>query len=407
MAVAFAFDASRARLPVARVAFFERKAQLEWEPEVIAPGLQVSPILYPPERGLQAARSQAFDGLHGFLADSLPEGWGRLLVRRKLSKLGVDLDALTPLDRLALVGDQGRGALTFEPATAPADDVQTLDLDELAAASAEILKGQDDALAGTLTELANASGGARPKIQVGFDANGAISVSDGEVAPGHEAWIVKFRANEDPLDIGPIEAAYAAMAQAAGLDLSAFRLLDAKSGPGYFATRRFDRPAPGLRLHMISLAGAIEAHPSLPSSYDVFLRATQAITRHSGDVQSAFRRMVFNVLACNRDDHTRQHSFLMSPAGNWRLAPAYDLTFSPGPGGEHYLDISGEGRRPTRDHARALGRRHGLSERSMAEIIESVRAAVADWSEFAEAAGVMAASRQMIAAAHETVRSYF
>lgn len=407
LTVVLAFDASQARLPVARVAFADRTAQLEWAPETIAARLAVSPILYPPERGLQAARSREFDGLHGFLADSLPEGWGHLLMRRKLSKLGISLDALTPLDRLALVGGQGRGALIFEPATTPADDVQTLDLDELALAAAEILKGEEDVLADTLADLAGASGGARPKIHVGFDAKGGISVSEGEAAPGHEAWIVKFRANEDPLDIGPIEAAYAAMALAAGLDLSAFRLLAAKSGPGYFATRRFDRPAPGLRLHMVSLSGAIEARASLPSSYDVFLRATQAITRHAGDVSSAFRRMVFNVLACNRDDHTRQHSFLMSPAGDWRLAPAYDLTFSPGPGGEHYLDIEGEGRRPTGDHVRALGRRHGLSDRLMAEVIESVRAAIADWPAFAEAAGVTAASRNLIAAAHEDVRGYF
>ena len=117
--------------------------------------------------------------------------------------------------------------------------------------------------------------------------------------------------------------------------------------------------------------------------------------------------MVFNVLAYNRDDHTRQHSFLLSPAGQWRLAPAYDLTFSPGPGGEHYLDIEGEGRRPTGDHVRALGGRHGLSDRLMGEIIESVAAAVADWSAFAEAVGVTAASRKMIAAAHDDVRDYF
>lgn len=105
--------------------------------------------------------------------------------------------------------------------------------------------------------------------------------------------------------------------------------------------------------------------------------------------------------------HTRQHSFLMSPAGDWRLAPAYDLTFSPGPGGEHYLDIEGEGRRPTRDHVRTLGRRHGLSDRLISEITESVRAAVADWPVFAKATGVTAASQKMIAAAHEDVRGYF
>jgi serine/threonine-protein kinase HipA len=405
--VALAFDAAKPRLPVARLAMADRVAQLEWEEPVIAAGLPVSPLLYPPERGLQAARSREFEGLHGFLADSLPEGWGQLLMRRRLSKLGVNIDTLTPLERLALVGDQGRGALVFEPATAPPDDIESLDLDELAAASAEILAGEDGALADTLAGLAGASGGARPKIHVGFDGDGAISVSDGEIAPGHEAWIVKFPAKEDPIDIGPIEAAYAAMALAAGLNLSAHRLIPANAGPGYFATRRFDRPAPGLRLHMVSLSGAIEARASLPSSYDTFLRATHAITRHAEDVAAAFRRMVFNVLACNRDDHTRQHSFLMSARGDWRLAPAYDLTFAAGPGGEHYLDIEGEGRHPTKDHVRSLGQRHGLSDRLIEEIIEAVRAAVAAWPRFARETGVTARSQKMITAAHEDVRSHF
>ena len=405
--VALAFDAAKARLPVARLAMADRVAQLEWADPVITARLPVSPLLYPPERGLHAARSREFDGLHGFLADSLPEGWGQLLMRRRLSKLGVNIDTLTPLERLALVGDQGRGARVFEPATAPPAEIESLDLDELAVASAKLLQGEDGALADTLAALAGASGGARPKIHVGFDRAGAISVSDGETAPGHEAWIVKFRANEDPVDVGPIEAAYAAMALAAGLNLSAHRLLPAKTGPGYFATRRFDRPAPGLRLHMVSLSGAIEAHGSLPSSYDTFLRATHAITRHADDVVAVFRRMVFNVLACNRDDHTRQHSFLMSERGDWRLAPAYDLTFAAGPGGEHYLDIAGEGRHPTRGHVRILGLRYGLSDQLIEEITEVVGDAVAAWPKFAAAMGVTGQSQKMIAEAHQDVLSRF
>jgi len=405
--VALAFDAAKPRLPVARLAMADRVAQLEWEEPVIAAGLPVSPLLYPPERGLQAARSREFEGLHGFLADSLPEGWGQLLMRRRLSKLGVNIDTLTPLERLALVGDQGRGALVFEPATAPPDDIESLNLDELAAASAEILAGEDGALADTLAGLAGASGGARPKIHVGFDGDGAISVSDGEIAPGHEAWIVKFPAKEDPIDIGPIEAAYAAMALAAGLNLSAHRLIPAKAGPGYFATRRFDRPAPGLRLHMVSLSGAIEARASLPSSYDTFLRATHAITRHAEDVAAAFRRMVFNVLACNRDDHTRQHAYLMDAAGEWRLAPAFDLTYAPGPGGEHYLDIEGEGRHPTRAQVSSLGKRHGLDAKRVALVIEEVAGAIADWPNQAKSVGVTKGSAKIVREAHARVLSDF
>ena len=407
LTASLSFEEDQALLSVGRLAMAGGLAQLEWSPELIAAPMPVSGLLYPPEPGLHPARGRDFDGLHGFLADSLPEGWGYLVMRRRLSKLGVAIETLSALDRLALVGDHGRGALTYRPATAPPPEVDSLDLDALAAESTAILAGHEGELADTLATLAGGSGGARPKVHVGFDAGGNISVSDGETAAGHEAWIVKFGATNDPPDIGPIEAAYAAMALAAGLDMAPYRLLPSNTGPGYFATRRFDRPAPGKRLHMVSLSGAVEVPWRTPASYDLFLRATQAITRHADDLHAAFRRMVFTVLASNRDDHTRQHSYLMDQAGQWRLAPAYDLTYSAGPGGEHYLDLEGEGRNPTREHALALGRRHSLPDRLIHTTIDEVRAAVADWPRFADEAGVSKASRAEIATAHQAVAQRF
>lgn len=375
--------------PVGRVVMAGPRAVLEWADALLATGSAVSPLLYPLDRGLIEARGRAFDGLHGFLADSLPEGWGALLMRRRLERLGARWETLDPVDRLALVGEAGRGALVFAPATTPPADVATLDLAELAAQSRSILLGEDASLADTLATLGGASGGARPKVHLGFGPDGRISIDDGESAPGFERWIVKFPALNDPVDIGPIEQAYATMARAAGIAMAETRLLPAANGPGYFATRRFDRPAPGRRLHMLSLAGAVEAPPHLPSlDYDGFLRATLAITRDARAVEEAFRRMVFNVLACNRDDHTRQHSYLMDAVGQWRLAPAYDLTFSLGPGGEHYLAVAGEGRAPTRAHVEQIGRTHGIAARRVAEIIDTVKAAVGDWLAHARDAGV-------------------
>jgi serine/threonine-protein kinase HipA len=379
-------------------------AQLEWSRDVISRALPVSPLYYPPEPGLMAARTRSSDGLHGFLADSLPDGWGYLLMRKRLAKLGVDIATLSPLERLALVGDRGRGALVYKPATTPADDVNMLDLDALAHDATALLTGEESRLADTLAGLAGGSGGARPKVHVGFDGQGHISVGDGEMEAGYAAWLVKFRAPADPIDIGPIEEAYACMAEAAGLSLSPHRLLPAKSGSGYFATRRFDRPDGGGRLHMVSLAGAIEAPSDAPSSYDLFLRATRAITRRADDVAATFRRMVFNVLACNRDDHTRQHAYLMGPSGEWRLAPAFDLTYAPGPGGEHYLDIEGEGRRPTQAQVTSLGRKHGLDAK---RVIEEVSAAVTGWKIHAKTAGVSGESTQTIQTALNQVSSDF
>lgn len=407
LTVNLTFDQDQPSLPTARLAMAQGLAQLEWSPEILASRLPVSGLNYPPEPGLHAARRREFDGLHGFLADSLPDAWGAFVTRRRLAKLGVRIEDLSPLDRLALVGRQGRGAMTFLPQTAPAPEVETLDLDVLAAEALAMLAGDESQLAATLATLANGSGGARPKIHVGFDPSGAISIAEGEAATGHTAWIIKFAAPNDLPDIGPIEAAYASMAKAAGVEMAQHRLLPAKSGPGYFAARRFDRPEPGRRLHMLSLGGAIETPWTQPSSYDLFLRATLAITRHAGDVAAAFRRMVFNVLASNRDDHVRQHSYLMDAAGIWRLAPAYDLTYSAGPGGEHYLDIEGEGRRPTRAHVTALGKRHGLDKAAVDAIIDEVAAALADWPGLADEAGVTKASKTDIAAAHAAVSEGF
>lgn len=408
LSLALAFDAAKPPMPAGRVAMDGGLAQLEWSREVLAARLPVAALYYPPEPGLQAARGRAFDGLQGFLADSLPEGWGRRLMRRRLEKLGVDLASLSALDQLALVGRHGRGALVYEPATTPAEDVKTLDLDALAVEAAAILAGEAGTLADTLADLAGGSGGARPKVHVGFNAEGQVSVGEGELPAGFTPWLVKFRAPNDPDDIGPIEEAYAQMAEAAGLVMSEHRLIPARQGPGYFATRRFDRTDGGARLHMVSLAGAVEA-PAEPGivSYDTFLRATQAITRRKPDVEAAFRRMVFNVLASNRDDHTRQHAFLMDAGGDWRLAPAYDLTYAPGPGGEHYLDIEGEGRHPTRAHVLRLGARHGLDAKEVTRMVEDVRAAVARWPAFGDAAGVTKASASEIAAAHARVWAVF
>jgi serine/threonine-protein kinase HipA len=400
------FDDST-RLSAARLAMDKGIAQLEWSIDIMDRRLAISPLNYPPEPGLHAANGRTFNGLHGFLSDSLPEQWGYVVLRRRLAKLGVDIASLSPLDLLALVGSQGRGALSFEPATTPPDDANALDLDALAADSLLLLVGEEAGLADTLATLGGGSGGARPKVQIGFDGKGKVSVGTNNVAPGQEAWIVKFRAPSDPVDVGPIEEAYAIMAEAAGLTVSEHRLIKAKKGPGYFATCRFDRLSGGVRLHMVSFAGAIEAHPDIPSSYDLLLRATRAITRRMDDVTAVFQRMVFNILAHNRDDHTRQHAYLMSRTGEWRLAPAFDLTYAAGPGGEHYLDVEGEGRRPTRAHVLKLAKRHGIADKNVAAIVEHVRAAVTDWPKFAKSAGVSAASMKAIGAAHSQVWADF
>ena len=181
------------------------------------------------------------------------------------------------------------------------------------------------------------------------------------------------------------------MASSAGIAVAPWRLLPSRTGPGHFASQRFDRDADG-SLHLHSLAGLLEADPDGASvSYRQFLRVTQYLTRDVREVEAAFRRMAFNVVAHNRDDHARNHAFLMNASGEWRLAPAFDLTFSPGPGGEHYLAIDGEGRRPTRMNLLAEGKAAGLPAKRLEAILGEVVAAVDQWPKQAAEAGITSA----------------
>ena len=394
-------------MPVGRLAMANGLAQLEWSAEAIAAGQGISPVHYPLEPGLIAARSRDFDGLHAFLADSLPDAWGTLLLRRRLAKLGHRFEDLNAADRLALVGRRGRGALVFRPETLNEGDAANIDLDQLADEAQHVMLGEEGNLDELLAQLGGGSGGARPKVHISFAPDGSFRAGDEMTGEGTSEWIVKFPALTDPPDIGPIEEAYARMARGAGIVMAETRLIESTTGPGHFATRRFDRPSPGKRLHMVSLGGAVEASPHMPSlDYDGFLRATLSITRDMRDVEQAFRRMVFNVLAHNRDDHVRQHAFLMDDKGEWHLALAFDLTFSHGPGGEHYMAVEGEGKAITRDHVVALGTRHGVSLKRIAAIVDEVKAAAADWRRYASECGVTVSQTEIGPALERSLRDF-
>lgn len=379
-------------LQCARVAMSGQRAALEWTEDEIKHGACLDPLRYPLEQGLIEARSDMFGGLHGFLADSLPDAWGMRLLARRLRRAGIALETLSCIQRLSLVGHHGRGALLYDPCDAAADEIDQsrndLDIDALARAASLVVGATDNhrdhQIMRLLELLGSGSGGARPKAHIDF---------------GGEAWIVKFPGPTDPVDIGPIEQAYMQMASAVGLEVMPSRVIASPQGHGYFATKRFDRTDGGGRVHMVSLCGALEAPSGITAiGYDTFLRATIAIARDQRDVEAVFLRMIFNILACNRDDHSRQHAFLQDARREWRLSPAFDLTFSQGPGGEHELDIDGEARHPTRTHVVNLAKRHSVALPKIGHMIEAVRSAVATWAHLAKETGVSAASRTDIRA---------
>lgn len=376
--VALAFDPAR-RVRVGRLALDGNTAVFQYDPAFIATGLSINPALGPPEVNLVRPRNpRAFRGLHGVFADSLPEAWGELLLERRLRHAGMSSTSLTVLDRLALIGRHGRGALTYEPAR-DEDLTVDVDLDRLAREAAEVLEGHESAVLRELERLGGSSGGARPKVQVALDAAGHARSDDGRPLPaGFNSWIVKFRGSVDRADIGPLEAAYAEAARRAGIEMPRTRLIAAKRGPGYFATERFDRGPAGTRLHMLSVAGLLDEDWTIPSlSYEALLTTVRRVTRDETQVEEMYRRLVFNVLAHNRDDHIKQHAFLLDASGRWRLSPAYDVTFAAGPGNEHYLTVNGKGHDIERADLLAVASTQTIDARRAEGTIAEVGAVVA------------------------------
>lgn len=384
------------RHKVGRLAMQDRRILFEYDADFFATGLQLSPFELPTRAGVVIADTPMFDGLFGVFNDSLPDGWGRLLLDRAVEKLGVVRGELTPLDRLAYVGRHGMGALSYEPDYSEADaEPVVLKLEKLAADAATVLAGGQGPVIEKLLKLNGGSSGARPKVvaQVSADKKKIIH-GPGKLPSGYSHWMIKFPSTLDSNDIGAIEYAYSEMARAAGVDIPETHLFGAKKKK-YFGIKRFDRDG-DRRIHMHSLSGLLHADHRVPSlDYDSFLKATQVLTKNVTQVEKAFRLACFNVLAQNRDDHPKNFSYLLDDAtGQWTLAPAYDLIFSVGPGGEQSMMVMGEGKAPGVAHLRALAKKHGIARYE--EIIEEVRAAVYRWQSFADAAGVSKKSAKMI-----------
>ncbi len=383
---------------VGRLGYRDRLAYLEYDESFLASGLELSPVRHTTTRGLiRPYDASVFGGLHGVFHDSLPDGWGRLLVDRRARELAIEPATLTPLDRLACVGDQGMGALCYAPTDVWGAINTPLDLDRLAADARRILAGHVSDLIAELGRLGGSPGGARPKVLLAVNERGD-AVHGPEVAAGYDHYLVKFRGADDPEDSAQMEQAYAAMARAAGVRMPRTRLI-AGRGQHYFASRRFDRDG-GKRLHAHTASGLLYADFRLPSlDYRDLIALTRAVTRDRRECRAMFALATFNVLSHNRDDHARQFTFLMSRDGGWRLAPAYDLTFSPGPGGEHATSVLGRGKNIDRERLLALARVADLKDAEAREVIDRVVDAVADWDGFAASCDVGAASRERVAKA--------
>ncbi len=386
--VHLAFSPSEA-VPVGRLALDRPGAVFEYDPSFITGGLQLHPLT-PPAPGLIAAREpRIFNGLHGVFADSLPDAWGDELVRRRCARAGIRFDSLTSLDRLTVVGKRGMGALVYRPDVLDAGD-DDIDFAVLAHEANEILEGRDSDVLPKLERLGGSSGGARPKVLVALNAAGHARAGVEEIPDGYDGWLVKFPRARDVKDIGPLEAAYARMARAAGIDVADHQLIAAGAkAPGYFASKRFDRGAGGVRRHFVSVAGVLDIDWTLPQiDYGTLLRLVRRVTRSQQDVEEMFRRMVFNVAAHNRDDHAKQHAFIYGDDRRWHLTQAYDLTYSSGPNGEHYLAINGDVADVGAAAILAVAENQDIKSRRAQAIVSDVLGAVGRFREFAGDFGV-------------------
>ena len=397
--VDIAFDSDDVR-PVGQIAWdsARRSAAVEWDPSFVAAPLPISPYHIKTLAGLyRTGNTAAFEGLPGVFGDSLPDGWGRLLIDRELERCGSGRIAITPVDRLAIVGTHGMGALIYRPEERVVGP-NSVDLEwfaDLATSMAEDASVEDLRKA---RAAAGGSAGARPKLVALLDVETG-RVRDHRRTPerGERQVLIKHRATTDSPTAIEEEEAYARMARAASIAMPWTMVLRSGRGDAFFAVERFDRRGAG-RVHMHTAAGMLDVDFRQPSTdYENLHKLVRWTTRHAGDQDEMFRRMAFNVLAHNRDDHLKNHAFLMDAGGGWRLSPAYDVSFSDGPGGEHHLAIAGEGRRPGRKHVEAVGQALGMKPATIAALIDPVRAAIADWPRHADAAGVPSRRAKQIA----------
>jgi serine/threonine-protein kinase HipA len=357
---------------------------------------------------------QSFHGLPGLLADCLPDKYGNTLIDAWLATQGRTPESFNAVERLCYTGSRGMGALEFAPVIGPRAQTSTkVDVDALVQLASDVLTHRNDLQisfadshkASALREIlrvGTSAGGARAKAVIAWnETTNEVRSGQVEAGEGFSYWLLKFdgvannRDKElaDPKGYGVVEYAYAQMARAAGIAVSECRLLE-EHGRRHFMTRRFDRTADGGKLHMQSLAAIAhyDFNDPLAYSYEQALFVMRRLGLPMADLEEQFRRMTFNVLARNQDDHVKNIALLMDRAGVWRLSPAFDITWAYNPGGlwtgQHQMSINGKRDGFVMADLDACAATASLSRSRARAIVQQVGDAVAAWPRFAEAAGV-------------------
>ncbi len=346
-----------------------RLTAFQYSDEWIKNGFSISPLSLPLNSGVYVPPEKCrdrFKGMYGVFADSLPDSWGELLLDRHLLSMGIERGDINTLDRLAYIGSSGMGALEYYPSKeSDYSNVATgLSYDQIAGECSKILASRESEQLDELYRLGGSSGGTRPKVLVRED--------------GRE-WIVKFPASHDPLNSGRVEYEYSLRARDCGIEMMDTELVESLICDGYFKTARFDRVGDN-RIFTVSFAGLLEADYRAPScDYATYMKMIDMLTKgNDADKEQMYRLMCFNVLAHNRDDHTKNFSFTYTEERGWRLAPAYDLTYSDTYWGEQTTSVNGKGIDIMDRDLIEVGIDAGLDKTLCVEVLEYIRDKIAE-----------------------------
>lgn len=377
-------------------------ATFEYSDEIRDIGIELSPIVMPLKGRIFSFPDlpiQSFKGLPGLLSDSLPDKFGNKVLSAYLGSVGKRPEELNALDRLAYTGTRGMGALEYRPVLLTEGDIsERLEVTTLAQLADEVLKSRVTDYSSIL-KVGSSAGGARAKALIGWnEATGEVRSGQVKLDPGFGYYLIKFdgvtgngdKEGDDKWGYGRVEYAYHLMAKAAGIEMTDCRLWDKR----HFMTRRFDRTETGGKLHMQTL-GALahfDFNNPLLYSYEQAFRITRVVVRDARAQAALFRRMVFNVLAWNCDDHVKNISYLMDREGRWTLAPAYDVCYAYNPYGDwtssHQMSVNGKKSGITDEDLMAASKIADLRPRLATKIINEVREAVHNWPTFAAEAEV-------------------
>ncbi|MGA2007552.1 MAG: type II toxin-antitoxin system HipA family toxin [Solirubrobacteraceae bacterium] len=395
-------------------------AVFQYDPAFLAGGIEVAPLrmaLRADPYRFPALNPSSFHGLPGLLADSLPDRYGRALIDAWLAAQGRRPESFDSVERLCYVGLRGMGALEFLPARGPrASTSHDIRVDALVRLASEVLSnrarlvaslaaGHREAAMRDILSVGTSAGGARAKAVIAWNPQtGAVRSGQLDAGAGFEHWLLKLdgvSGNKDrerlvdPRGYGAIELAYAHMARDAAITMSECRLLE-EGGRRHFMTRRFDRDAQGRKRHMQSLAALAHFDYAAPGaySYEQAFGVIRELGLEAGALEQQFRRMAFNVVARNQDDHVKNIAFLMDRTGRWELSPAFDLAYSYNPAGDwtasHQMTLAGKRDGFTLEDFRQVGRVAMLKRGQAQRILGEVRAVVADWPRYAAEVGVAA-----------------